>query len=92
MGRLTQENFYKSTEMALFDNELTLDIRDVKQDQYSVLSPLNAISLLIYTNGSLFQHLTKYNTNVKDCTDLLVQAPPPPQAERMGYIFLVSVL
>lgn len=61
--------------MDLFKNELILDVGVVQQNQCFVLSPLDRTALLIYTNGSLFQHLAKNNTNGKDCTALLAQAP-----------------
>ena len=61
--------------MALFNNELTEDTGGVKQNQRFVLSPLNTTTLLIYTNGTLFQNLAKYNSNGKDRTALMAQVP-----------------
>ena len=61
--------------MVLFNNELTEDGGGIQQDQQFVFSPMNSNTLLIYTNGSLFQNLGKYNSNGMDCTELLVQAP-----------------
>ena len=73
--KLSQENFYTSTKIALFNNKLTDDGASNQQDQRFVLSPKNSNTLLIYTDGSLFQNLGKYNSNGKDCTALIAQAP-----------------
>ena len=61
--------------MALFKNELTEDAAENQQDQFFVLLPKNSNTLLIYTDGLLFQNLGKYNSNGKDYTALLAQAP-----------------
>ena len=61
--------------MALFNNKLTEDEGGIQQDQRFVLLLMNSNILLIYTNGLLFQNLGKYNSNGKDCTALLAQAP-----------------
>ena len=53
--RLLQETFYTSTDMALFSNKLLEDGGSNQQDPLFVLSPLNSNTLLIYTNGTLFQ-------------------------------------
>lgn len=76
-GWLNREEVYTSNKMALFNNELTKGIGGVKQNQCFVLLPLNAnaTTLLIYTDDTLFQNLTKYNSNGMDCTVLLIQAP-----------------
>lgn len=46
-GQLLQENFYTSTKMALYKNELIEKGDGVKQEQRFVLSPLNSTTLLI---------------------------------------------
>ena len=61
--------------MGLFNNELTDDGTGTQQDQQFVLSPKCSNTLLIYTHGSLFQNLAKYNTNGDVCTALIAQAP-----------------
>ena len=61
--------------MTLFNNELTDDGTGAQQDQRFILSPKGSHSLLIYTDGSLFQNLAKYNLTGKDRTALIAQAP-----------------
>ena len=74
-GRINRTSFYTPGEMSLFNNKLMEDGTSVQQDQRFVLSPKGSNILLIYTDGTLFQNLAKYNINGKDCTALITQAP-----------------
>ena len=57
--------------MVLFNNELTDDGTGAQQYQRFILSPKGSNTLLIYTDGSLFPNLAKYNINGKDRTALI---------------------
>ena len=70
-----RSSFYTPGEMSLFNNEVTNDGTGTQQDQQFVLSPKGSNTLLIYTDGTLFQNLAKYNANGKDRTALIAQAP-----------------
>ena len=73
--RIDRTSFYSPGDMTLFNNELTDDGTGAQQDQRFILSPKGSHSLLIYTDGSLFQNLAKYNLSGKDRTALIAQAP-----------------
>ena len=73
--RIDRTSFYTPGDMAPFNNELTEDGTGAAQDQRFVLSPKGSNTLLIYTDGTLFQNLAKYNINGKDCSALIAQAP-----------------
>jgi len=70
-GRISRSSFYTPGDMGLFNNELTDDGTGAQQDQRFILSPKGSNTLLIYTDGSLFQNLAKYNSNGKDRTALI---------------------
>ena len=74
-GRILRSSFYTPGEMSLFNNKLTDNGTGTQQDQQFVLSPKGSNMLLIYTDGTLFQNLAKYNANGKDRTALIAQAP-----------------
>ena len=74
-GRILRSSFYTPGNMGLFNNELMDDGTGAQHDQQFILSPKDSNTLLIYTDGSLFQNLAKYNTNGKNCTAFIAQAP-----------------
>ena len=74
-GRIDCTSFYTPADMVPFNNELTEDGTGTPQDQRFFLSPKSSNTLLIYTDGTLFQNLAKYNINGKDRSALIAQAP-----------------
>ena len=74
-GRVNCTSFYTKSDMPLFNNELTDDGTGATQDQCYVLSPKGSTILLVYSDGTLFQNLAKYNLTGKDRTALISQTP-----------------
>ena len=62
-GKISRSSFYTPGEMNLFNNKLTEDDTGVQQDQRFVLSPKGSNTLLIYTDGSLFQNCRKIKSS-----------------------------